>query len=169
MLVLLVLAVVGLARHHQPHEQVEAVSSVPPRVFPTEASRSFDRYSEPPTSSVPPTTIRVAPRPRPASEHTHAPPAPAATVPASSGPCRGRQPTRAASDACWAPLVAAYRWPVQTALRILYCESTGDPNAANGRYHGLFQVDGASFDPAANVAAAFGYWVRRGWQPWACA
>ena len=88
----------------------------------------------------------------------------------------------------WRPLVATYFRPgdVDRALRIMGCESGGDPNAANSRSsaRGLMQHlgkywakrsaaagwAGASiFDPTANVAVAA--WLRDqpgGWGHWTC-
>ncbi len=52
-------------------------------------------------------------------------------------------------------------------------ESGGDPNAANGPYHGLWQVGpGGPFDPAANARAGIAKWRAGGdnvdlrWRPW---
>lgn len=86
----------------------------------------------------------------------------------------------------WRPLVAAHFRPedVATAMRILACESTGNPNAKNpgSSATGLFQhlgkywsarssaagVPGASrLDPKANVIVAA--WLRDqkgGWRHW---
>ncbi len=88
----------------------------------------------------------------------------------------------------WRPLVAAFFRPgdVDRALRIMQCESGGNPNAANpsSSASGLMQhlkrywatrsaaagFAGASiFDPTANVATAA--WLRDqrgGWQHWTC-
>lgn len=74
------------------------------------------------------------------------------------GPCGG-----------WEPLVATFTdWNVADVCSVLWCESRGDPNARNGRYHSLMQVGGGSFDPATNIAQAHAMWLRRGWQPWEC-
>jgi len=87
----------------------------------------------------------------------------------------------------WRPLVE--RWfdadEVETALRVMACESGGDPNAVNVRSGaaGLFQHlpkywpersrkagwEGADiFDPEANIAVAA--WLQRtgGWRHWVC-
>lgn len=86
----------------------------------------------------------------------------------------------------WRPLVAAYFGPneVERALRVIYCESSGDPNAKNpsSSASGLFQhlsrfwaersIDagwaGADiFDPEANVAvAAWLVYNGGGWSHW---
>ena len=88
----------------------------------------------------------------------------------------------------WRPLVAAFFRPedVDRALRIMACESGGNPNAKNSRSsaRGLMQhlkrywptrsaaagFAGASiFDPTANVATAA--WLRDqrgGWLHWTC-
>ena len=86
----------------------------------------------------------------------------------------------------WRPLVSAYFGPgeVERALRVIYCESSGDPGAKNPRSSasGLFQhlarfwtersVDagwaGADiFDPEANVAvAAWLVYQGGGWSHW---
>lgn len=87
----------------------------------------------------------------------------------------------------WRGLVAAY-FPasqVERALRVMRCESGGNPNAKNPRSsaRGLFQhlsrywptrsaaagFAGASvFDPTANVATAAWLWRTGGWGHWVC-
>ncbi len=86
----------------------------------------------------------------------------------------------------WRSLVSSYFVPsdVDTALRVISCESGGDPNAQNSSSGaaGLFQhiprywaeraasigLPGASiFDPVANVAAAAYLVYTEGWSPWA--
>lgn len=86
----------------------------------------------------------------------------------------------------WRPLVAAYFGPneVERALRVIYCESSGDPSAKNpsSSASGLFQhlrrfwgersVDagwaGADiFDPEANIAvASWLVYQGGGWSHW---
>ncbi len=88
----------------------------------------------------------------------------------------------------WRPLVETYfrAGDVDRALRIMRCESGGNPNAANSRSsaRGLFQHLGkywdsrsaaagyggvSIFDPTANVAVAA--WLRDqagGWSHWVC-
>lgn len=85
-------------------------------------------------------------------ERTHA-------VRAPSGPCGG-----------WRHLVERYEWNVDTACRVLVCESKGDPSARNrSGATGLFQIlRGGSTDPDRNVAQAVAMWRARGWQPWVC-
>jgi hypothetical protein len=86
----------------------------------------------------------------------------------------------------WRLLVSAYfaTSDVDLALRVISCESGGDPNAQNPRSGaaGLFQhiprywdartaaigLPGASiFDPVANVSAAAWLVYTEGWGPWA--
>jgi len=86
----------------------------------------------------------------------------------------------------WRSLVSAYfaTSDVELALRVISCESGGDPNAQNPRSGaaGLFQhiprywdaraaaigLPGASiFDPVANVSAAAWLVYTEGWGPWA--
>ena len=86
----------------------------------------------------------------------------------------------------WRSLVSSYFAPsdVDKALRVISCESGGDPNAQNASSGaaGLFQhiprywaeravsvgLPGASiFDPVANVAAAAYLVYTEGWSPWA--
>ena len=86
----------------------------------------------------------------------------------------------------WRPLVTAYFGPgeVERALRVIYCESSGDPNAKNptSSASGLFQHLGRFwaersveagwagadiFDPEANVAvAAWLVYEGGGWSHW---
>ncbi len=108
------------------------------------------------------------------------------THPARATPAPAR--TYSAGVEQWRPLVAAYFRPgdVDRALRIMRCESGGNPNAKNpgSSASGLFQhlgkywatrsaaagFAGASiFDPTANVATAA--WLRDqpgGWGHWEC-
>jgi hypothetical protein len=86
----------------------------------------------------------------------------------------------------WRSLVSSYFAPsdVDKALKVISCESGGDPNAQNASSGaaGLFQhiprywaeraasigLPGASiFDPVANVAAAAYLVYTEGWSPWA--
>jgi soluble lytic murein transglycosylase-like protein len=83
----------------------------------------------------------------------------------------------------WRGLVAAH-WPadqVDRALRIMNCESLGDPYAYNrSGASGLFQLmpiwyQGGTpygtfdpFNPEMNVAAAAWLWSTSGWAPWVC-
>ena len=87
----------------------------------------------------------------------------------------------------WRPLIEQYfeADQVDTALRVMACESGGDPDAKNpnSSASGLFQhlakywnsrataarFPGASvFDPEANIAASA--WLQRnhGWYHWSC-
>lgn len=69
----------------------------------------------------------------------------------------------------WRSLVLSLPWDAGTALRIIQCESGGNPNAYNrsSGATGLFQILHGPFDPIANVRLAFSMWSSRGWQPWA--
>lgn len=97
-------------------------------------------------------------------------------------------PARVTSVEDWRPLVEFFFRPgdVDRALRIMHCESKGDPNAKNRRSSasGLFQhltrywpkraaeagFRGASvFDPVANTAAsAMLVYQGGGWSHWTC-
>lgn len=119
--------------------------------------RMFYALLEPPAPEPAP-VVRTVPRP---------PPAPPVSVES------------------WRPLVAAHFQPehVDAALRVMACESGGNPNAANptSTARGLFQFlrgwwSGAwgypafdPYDPAANVIAAA--WLSKGgsdWSHWVC-
>ena len=77
-------------------------------------------------------------------------------------------------------LVCSYRWSCQEALRVMHCESRGDPLAASaGGDRGLFQINpvhrarvGGNLsrlhDPETNVAVAWAIYSEQGWRPWAC-
>lgn len=88
----------------------------------------------------------------------------------------------------WRPLVEAYFPSAQVtkALRVLECESRGDPRAYNRRSgaSGLFQhlakywdqrsaaagwAGADIFDPEANIAVAAWLWRWGGWGHWTCA
>lgn len=81
----------------------------------------------------------------------------------------------------WRPLVAAYFPPnhVDRMLRIMQCESGGNPNAWNRKTNdrGLFQIHqaiwqkawpGDHFNPYVNVAVAYQIWLEQGYQAWVC-
>lgn len=79
----------------------------------------------------------------------------------------------------WRGLVAAYTgWDVDRMLRIMRCESGGNPYAYNGRtgVAGLFQIHplwqkawpGDYYDPATNVAVAHSVWLEQGYGAWVC-
>lgn len=80
----------------------------------------------------------------------------------------------------WRNLVAAY-FPaehVDRMLRIMACESGGNPNAYNGStgVAGLFQIHplwqkpwpGDYYDPWTNVAVAYQVWLEQGYRAWVC-
>lgn len=94
-----------------------------------------------------------------------------------------------AAPACverWRPLVERYfdkyshlvrhrhirAAEVETALRIIYRESRGYPQARNGAFCGLFQVWRSHFRgrdpfrPISNIATAAMLWSRTGWTAW---
>jgi hypothetical protein len=69
----------------------------------------------------------------------------------------------------WRPLIEQHPdWPVDTMMRIMACESRGNPVADNPRSSatGLLQVLGGSTDPATNVAQAHSIWRRQGLAAW---
>lgn len=89
-------------------------------------------------------------------------------------------PEPAAGDICpgvipsvmrWADLISRYGWDLCAALRIIDCESDGDPwvmNAAGSGACGLWQhlpCEGLG-DPELSTAIAWDKYSRRGWQPW---
>lgn len=82
----------------------------------------------------------------------------------------------------WRPMVAYY-WGkhgvTDRMLKIMKCESGGDPNAWNKStdVRGLFQVrwpiwsklwGGDYFDPWINAATAYQVWLTQGFAAWAC-
>ena len=80
----------------------------------------------------------------------------------------------------WRGLVAQYPWDVTTVLRIMQCESGGDPTATGGPNYGLMQVNAvhsarvggnlsALYDPATNIRVAYDIYVDGGgFGPWSC-
>ncbi len=79
----------------------------------------------------------------------------------------------------WRPLVEKY-FPenqVDNALKIMACESKGNPNAiSRTNDHGLMQIHKGLqiygtriYDPEFNIQIAYNnYYSKRGWQPWSC-
>jgi hypothetical protein len=62
------------------------------------------------------------------------------------------------------------------ALRVAYCESKYDREAANGQYLGVMQMGsderrrfGHGPDPWSQARAAHRYYLLSGWWPWECA
>lgn len=78
--------------------------------------------------------------------------------------------TRARSDECWGPIIAAYGdWPTSRMLAILYCESKGNPWVVNASNHvGLLQIKNSNTkgDGPGNIAHAHAMWLRSGTAPW---
>lgn len=147
-------------------------------------------YIPPPNTPLPPRPPIEPPEPAPVAPRTAAAPQPApqaaAPAPAPSGPVYGPGVEQ------WRPLVQKY-WPpelVEWALRIMQCESKGDPYADNpiSSAAGLFQflqstwdrgpaaslglgsyASGAVFDPELNIMAAA--WLYANWggpSQWSC-
>jgi soluble lytic murein transglycosylase-like protein len=154
-------------------------ASEPPLLMPWPedycASPCADPIADPvptePTTTTTTTTTTTAAKPTVVS-----PPAPRISAPAAA--------PRPVEE--WRSLVSSYFAPtdVDKALRVISCESGGDPNAQNpsSGAAGLFQhiprywperaalvgLPGASiFDPVANVAAAAYLVYTEGWSPWA--
>lgn len=121
------------------------------RKFEERASRSRPA----PTTST--STTRPRPKPKPASTLTRA---------IQQMPRRTYRP----GVEQWRAAVSQYPWNVETALRIMQCESGGNPNAYNSKYGatGLFQILHGPWDPYANIARAYEMYSQRGWQPWVC-
>lgn len=63
---------------------------------------------------------------------------------------------------------------VAKASRICFCESTGDPNAINGQYRGIYQLSeshrarGGGTSPEQQAAYVADYTNQHGWGEWAC-
>lgn len=83
----------------------------------------------------------------------------------------------------WRPIATHFwlpygQWVVDRMMRILKCESGGDPNAYNGLtgVKGLWQIHplwqkvwpGNYYDPWTNGAVAHQVWLEQGWRAWAC-
>jgi hypothetical protein len=182
--------------HHGPTSLASATPLDLTRTFPAEVTRSHSRFHlavedqvEPPTTTTvaPTTTTTVAPTTtttvRPTTTTVRIRPITTTTTEAIEAPaetstsdrpeipqsCYGHKMARDAAYGCWEPLLAQYTWSVSKAFSVLYCESTGSSTAQNGIYHGLMQIENGPYDPYENIALAWDYYSRRGWQPWSCA
>jgi hypothetical protein len=121
----------------------------------------------PPTTQKPTTTLPKKPPATTAPKNNSSALQTSGALPKDVSKC---STSRAAMEACWAPLVNQYSWNKQQAFNIIWCESRGNPNAKNPRSTatGLFQILNGPFDPEANVRLAFQMYSKRGWQPWVC-
>lgn len=154
----------------------------PPPVQPQISASTRELLSWVPTETpvlTPAPILTPAPTPDPVPEPPPAPPLPAPTA----------LPAVPANDI--ERLVCSYSWPCGEALRIMWCESGGDPTTwvpwtatatPDDGVAGLFQIathaNGVRqwvgwdlFDPAQNVEAAYIMWSGNGgsWYPdWAC-
>ena len=69
-------------------------------------------------------------------------------------------------------MVCSYAWNCAWALAVMYCESSGNPNAYNpaGPYIGLFQLHESLgsdlFNPATNIATAYSLYLSHGPSAW---
>lgn len=81
----------------------------------------------------------------------------------------------------WAELICQedYTWDCGKALRVMWCESRGDPLAYNAGNYGLWQINAvhrrrvggdlaALFDPAVNTRVAHEIYSEQGFAPWDC-
>lgn len=134
------------------------------------------------TTIAPTTTTTEAPHPPPSQParasrgHAHRSPPAIAPAPPVASPETGDAcgtwgyKTRARSDECWGPIIAGYGdWPTSTMLRILYCESKGNPWVVNSSNHvGLFQIKNSNTkgDGPGNIAHAHAMWQASGTAPW---
>ena len=99
------------------------------------------------------------------------PPKPQNTKPATGTPGNVEQ---------WRGIVSGYGWNVDSALRVMACESRGDPGAISPTDDwGLMQINRPTWettygpaeswlDPATNVAVAYEIWKQGGWAWWSC-
>jgi membrane-bound lytic murein transglycosylase MltF len=89
--------------------------------------------------------------------------------------------TKATNVEQWRPLVSKYFGSkTDEALRIMACESGGNPNAlSHTQDRGLFQINqchrakvggnlNALFDPETNVRVAYQIYGGVSWRPWVC-
>jgi hypothetical protein len=80
-------------------------------------------------------------------------------------------------------LISQYSWDIDTAYKIMVCESRGKSSAYNSEWHygcrgsyGLFQVACVHskyvdslwdlYDPEENVRVAYEIWKKQGWWAW---
>lgn len=123
----------------------------------TAARRSAPPYRDLPEPASTTTTTTVVPVTRAAVRH----------------PSRARRTTvataaRTGGCEAWRATVERYPWPVDTALRVMKCESGCRPDARNPRSTatGLYQILNGPLAAEANIAQAAAMHARRGWQPW---
>jgi hypothetical protein len=131
-----------------------------------------------------PTCVVPPPPPPPPTTTTQAPPPPTTEAPAAAPTVPSGGTDWGAGVEQWRSLVASF-FPadqVDTALRIMACESGGDPGAVNpsSGAAGLMQVMPdwapkfgvsyeALFDPATNLSIAYALYASEGWaSQWSC-
>lgn len=83
----------------------------------------------------------------------------------------------------WRKEVSKYSWDVDRVLRLIQCESGGNPNSTSrsGIYHGLFQFDKSTWQSnapeeykdfnfahngAVSILVAYETYSKRGFSPW---
>lgn len=103
------------------------------------------------------------------------------TAPPPTSPPAAPQPPLQGGVERWRDLVSAYSWDVDRMLRIMACESGGNPHATNpSGATGLLQVmtplwstefgytPSELLDPGINVAVAYQVWLRQSYGAWVC-
>ncbi len=95
-----------------------------------------------------------------------------------------QKPTTKNVASNWDHLLKQYNWNINEARTIIFCESSGNPQAHNLNHrtkdnsHGLFQINtyGSLANtrptrewliiPANNISYAYSIWQKEGWRPW---
>lgn len=153
---MLPLALVLLTACQAPQEPVEPLMLITGGTYAPTSTRTPTATPTPPPTETPTPEPTATPTPEPPPPPTPAPPRPAPVQAQALAP----QPVTTGVEQ-WRSLVAAYMAPenVDGFLRIMACESGGNPNATGGAgERGLFQIHpshaDSTYDPEGNIRAA---------------
>lgn len=135
-------------------------------------------YRETTTTTSPPIAMATPPArqgvTRASRSRRPRPEPPVTEVASLTGDCNawGWRRSYADNDRCWRGWLAQWSdWDVDRMLRIIWCESHGDPWAKGGKHIGLLQIAGAydlQGNGPAQISLGHQIWLRQGYGAWQC-